>query len=170
MRALSILSILVLTIVISRGVSGQEAPSWPPKSTSLGIYASTVLIASPVNIELDHFVHKEKIHFGFTTGLTTLFFWGFEEARMGGHFTFSFFTGSKEHHFENKLGFAYMPLYLYSIYDSGFDFKVIPVITLGYRHQKPGDKSYFRIGVSTGGVGIGFGTVLGKKPSSQVNE
>lgn len=151
-------------------VSAQEAPSWPSKSTSIGIYASTLLVASPINIELDRFVHKEKIHLGFTTGLTTLFFWGFEEARFGGHFTFSFFTGRKEHHFESKLGIAYMPLHLYSLYNYSEDFKTVPVITLGYRHQKPGDNSYFRIGVSTGGAGIGFGAVLGNNYSRHGNQ
>jgi len=73
----------------------------------------------------------------------------------GGKFVlaeFGLFTGAKKAHFETAFGLNY--------YING-DFQgVIPAVSIGFRHQKPGGKFIFRTGLGLPEavyIGIGFG-------------
>jgi hypothetical protein len=70
-------------------------------------------------------------------------------------------AGSKRRQFEMKLGFSYTPFVLASEYsDSTPDFLFMPVISIGSRKKDADGKGFFRFAISTGGIGIGFGSML----------
>jgi hypothetical protein len=83
---------------------------------------------------------------------------GVNYAVCGGHATFSVFAGTQKHHMDLKIGFSYTPIKLYSTegyYDYAPNFW--PVVTLGYRFEKPDGRRNFRTGLGTGGLGLGVG-------------
>jgi hypothetical protein len=160
-RTVLIFLVIILTAV-NQPLRAQDAPPWPAKSSYITGYASTLfLLASPINIGYEYYAHPGWIHPGFSVGWTALFLEAGAYAVTGPHATFSMFTGKKNHHFDLKTGFSYTPILLYSNNKwNDYAVKFMPVVTLGYRYQKPGGNSFFRVGVGIGGLGIGFGIRL----------
>jgi len=53
-----------------------------------------------------------------------------------------------------------MPVYSLVTYTDYDDYKFLPVISMGYRYQPPQSRKFWRISLSTGGIGFGYGWVL----------
>lgn len=143
-------------------LNAQIQSEWPDRTNGISIFATTIFgIFTPVNLSYDYLVHKEKVHYGITTGLTTTFCEGVDYAQLGVHLTFTFMTGKSKHHFESKLGLVYNPILLYSEDEwHNYAFKFVPVISLGYRFQQPDGRRFYRLAVSTGGIGAGTGFIF----------
>ena len=156
--------IQVLLVIVIKLNSQDPVPYssvWPSKSNSLSLYASTILGAfTPINISYDHMVHKPKLHLGYTTGITTTLYEGVEYGTLGFHMAMTVITGMENNHFEAKLGGVINPIKLWSDGYDDFAFFFVPVISVGYRFQKPGDNKFYRIALSTGGIGFGIGGIL----------
>ena len=134
---------------------------WPVKTNGISVYATTIFGAfTPVNLSYEHLVHNSRIHIGYTTGLTTTFYEGVSYGTLGAHLALTLMTGMRNGHFETKLGGVYNPIKLWSDGYDDFAFKFIPVVSFSYRWQRPDEKTYYRIGISTGGIGIGLGFIL----------
>ena len=140
----------------------ESSPSqWPAATNGLSIYATTLFGAfTPINLSYDHLVHKSRIHIGYTTGLTTTLYEGAAYGTLGVHLTLTLMSGMGKSHFETKLGGVVNPVKLWSDGYDDFAFKFVPVVSLGYRFQRPGDRTFYRIGLSTGGIGFGIGFIL----------
>lgn len=159
-------SVFLILVIINTGsfirINGQteqSAPAWPKSSSYVTLYGSSFfLIANPINIAYEHIWHPSWVHPGFSAGLTFVFMEGVSYAVCGGHATFSVFAGTKKHHMDLKIGFSYTPIRLYSEHGY-YDFAPTfwPVVTLGYRFEKPDGKRNFRTGIGTGGLGFGAG-------------
>jgi len=134
---------------------------WPDKTNGFSVYATTILGAyTPVNLSYEHLVHKSRSHVGYTTGLTATFCEGVSYATLGVHLALTFMTGMRNGHFETKLGGVYNPVILWSEGYDDYAFKFVPVVSFSYRWQRPDEKTYYRIGLSTGGIGVGIGFIL----------
>ncbi len=131
---------------------------WPHSSSSLSLYASSLLFASVVNCSYEWIKYGQKYHNGFTTGMTYSRALG-EDNDLGAHLAYTLLIGRTSNLFEMKLGGVF------NIFKSEF-FSFVPVISLGYRYQPPGKRSFFRIGLSTAGLGIGFGFIIASKKST----
>jgi hypothetical protein len=115
---------------------------------------------TPINISYDYLLHKSRIHIGYTTGLTTTLYEGAAYGTLGVHLTMTIMTGIGKNHFETKLGGVVNPIKLWSDGYDDYAFKFVPVISLGYRFQKPENKIFYRVGLSTGGIGLGIGFIM----------
>jgi hypothetical protein len=132
--------------------------SWPAKTSSFSLYGSTLPeLANVFNGSFEFLKHREKIHHGFTTGLTMTFYWGFEEPDLGIHLAYTILTGKRNNHFESKLGGV---VNLFPFHSGSVNTILLPVVSLGYRYQAPEGRKFFRVALSTAGLGIGFGTLL----------
>ncbi|MEM7374380.1 MAG: hypothetical protein AAF587_37645 [Bacteroidota bacterium] len=69
--------------------------------------------------------------------------------------TTSLWTGKKNNHFEMQAGVA---LYHNEFKDDLESY--FPIVSLGYRRQKPGKSSFFRVYLGTVGIGVGVGRSL----------
>jgi len=135
--------------------------AWPKKSNGISLHASTIMFGfSPVNLSYDRLYHTRKLHYGFTTGLTCTLYDGADYSSLGAHLTFTLINGMNNHHFESKFGLTYNFLILWTRGWEDYALPIIPVVSLGYRYQKPDGKYFFRCGLSTGGIGVGFGKVF----------
>jgi hypothetical protein len=131
----------------------------PSSSSSLSLYGSTLLLASVINCSYEWIKYGQKYHNGFTTGMTYSTVLG-EGYDLGAHLTYTLLIGNTSNYFEMKLGFVY------NFLRSEF-FTFVPVISLGYRYQPPENLGFFRIGLSTAGLGVGFGVILGSTKNSK---
>lgn len=156
-------SIFLLIIVLSftnKTVKSQDS-LWQNKTHGISFSASTLIIATPLNFSYNYMIHKEKFHYGLTTGLTVGFYEITRYSSLGAHAVFTMFFGKKEGHFESKFGFSYSPIILYSKTQwTDYAYEFVPIISLGYRYQEPGSDNFWRVFVSTGGFGIGVGKIL----------
>lgn len=158
-KYLSALPILFLLFTCKPAVA-QEI-TWPQSTRTVSAYFSTLFVASPLNLSLEKMYHKGGIHLGYTTGVTVTFYEIADYASFGGHLTFTAMTGKKNHHLEAKAGLALLPFLIYQTYEwTDYYWLVNPVLTLGYRYEKPDGKGFYRIGFGTGGFGMGFGIRL----------
>ncbi len=162
MKKNSVFILIGFILAISSPVQAQQTETWPEKTSSASLYVSSLLTGvNPIILSYEKIHHKGFFHLGYTTGLTTIFFEGVDYASFGAHLAFTAFTGKKNHHFETKFGLAYTPILLYSKYTwTDYHWKFNPVVTLGYRYQKPNGKNFFRVGLSTAGFGLGYGINL----------
>lgn len=137
---------------------------WPEKSSSISVFGSSLLLSSVINLSYEKVYFTGKNHFGFTTGLTNVFYHAEDFMYMPGvHGALTFLSGTGLKHFEVKAGVSVQIIWYDD--DNGetlYDKMIIPVISLGCRRQLPDSKSFFRWAVSTAGFGIGFGYVFGK--------
>ncbi|MBM3420695.1 MAG: hypothetical protein FJY11_06125 [Bacteroidetes bacterium] len=101
---------------------------------------------------------SRKTHNGITTGATVTSYYGFEDSDLGVHLTYTFLSGVGKSHFEAKLGGVLNLMSLSG--SSSVEFYFLPVISLGYRYQPPDRNNFYRIGLSTAGLGFGFGTII----------
>ncbi len=136
-------------------------PQWPEKTNGLSVYATTIFGAfTPVNLSYEHLIHKSRIHIGYTTGLTTTLYEGVSYGTLGVHLALTLMTGMGKGHFETKLGGVLNPIKLWSDGYDDYAFKFVPVVSFSYRWQRPGDSTFYRVGLSTGGIGFGIGFIL----------
>ncbi|MDA3912311.1 MAG: hypothetical protein PF448_13240 [Bacteroidales bacterium] len=93
-----------------------------------------------------------------------LFFYEIVEyASTGVHSAFGIFLGRNQHHPELKIGVSYTPFLVYSMTeypDFASDFEIMPILSLGYRYQKPGNDNYWRLFLCSGGFGFGMGWLI----------
>lgn len=159
MKKIILINIVLLLFV---SVKAQDSISWPNHSSSISVHASTLLFATPVNCSYSYMAHKGMFHIGVTTGLTFTFYELVSYGSLGAHATLAIFLGKKSHHFETKLGFTYniLPVYSLVTYTDYDDYKFLPVISMGYRYQPPESRTFWRISLSTGGIGFGYGWLL----------
>jgi hypothetical protein len=140
-------------------LGGDLPNAWPAKSFGLSVYGSVLPgLTSILNLSADRMWRLKKWHIGFTAGIT-VFGPGFVSFNYpGAHLAFTAFSGMKNHHFETKLGIEVVPeRYAWDPDNIYWRAQPIPVVTIGYRYQKPGGKYFFRSALSTAGLGVGFG-------------
>jgi hypothetical protein len=159
------LFVIALLILAGNSVATAQSGETPPKASSgISFFVSTLLVATPVNISYDRLYPVGKTQMGYTTGFTTLVLArSLYDAYIvcGGHLAYAMLAGSGRRQFEMKLGFSYTPIVLASEYkDDTPDFVFMPVISVGYRKKELEGKGFFRFAISTGGIGIGFGSML----------
>ena len=164
MKKIALLLLIVLASVMPAVVNGQVENAWPARSTGISIYGSTLgNFISVLNISVDRNFERPLGFSGFSAGLTGLYSALPDDGTVGVHFTYNHFTGKGKHHFESRLGMVITAekvgkYFFGSDHKSGPGF--VPVISLGYRYQKPGSPNFFRIGVNAAGIGIGFGFIF----------
>ena len=166
MKKTTVFILIALALGMSKPVLCQNENSWPARSTGISVYGSTLgSFISIVNISIDRNFQRERGFSGFSAGLTGLYSALPDDGTVGIHFTYNHFTGKYSHHFESRLGIV-VTAEKVGQYFFGSNGKTgpgfVPVISLGYRYQKPGDPFYFRIGINTAGIGIGFGFILSR--------
>ena len=137
----------VLTVIT------QPDDPWPVNSSALSAYLTGPL-GVHLNLSYDYLKYTRKFFHGFSGGLTIMVMDGITG---GPHLTYSMMFGKYDHHLDVRLGAA-LP------FDPDVTYiNFIPVVSLAYRHQKPGSNRYFRAGINTSGIGIGIGTVINPK-------
>lgn len=152
-KAIILLILLPLLASGTKLSAQEEIDGWPVKSSSLSAFAAFGLGAH-LNLSYEYMQFKGVFHSGLTGGITIMVLDGFT---LGPHLTYSAMFGIGDHHVETKLGLA-VP------FDSNVTYiPVIPVISLSYRYQKPGGNKFFRTGLSTAGLGIGYGWMVNEK-------
>jgi hypothetical protein len=162
----TILAILVIqTFGLGSPIQGQGTKVPSIQVNTVSVYVST-LMGTFVNISYDqNYIRKHGI-VGFTTGFTI-----FPGAGYGPHLALNLMAGKKNHHLETKFGGVLLFDRVLWTYPDEYKWvsQPIPVITLGYRYQKPEGGWIFRFAVSTGGIGAGLGYafVHHKKPKSE---
>lgn len=142
-----------------------KSESWPRNSSAISFYASSLLFASVLNCSYDWLVLTKNGHSGITAGLTYTAEHVFRNKFLGVHFAYTYLSGLKKNHLEVKLGGIY---HFLQFGEDAFTF--LPVISIGYRYQPPGNYNFFRIGVSTAGIGVGYGFALGLKSQPEYQE
>jgi len=144
--------VVILVLTFSTNISAQDAEFVNEKgSSSLSAYTALGL-GWHTNFSYSYLSSHEKVRIGFTGGWTLMVLDG---VTSGPHLTFDLVAGRGKHCFDSKIGIAY-PFDDYVTY-----FSVIPVISLGYRYRNPNGKTFFRVGLSTAGIGVGYGINLG---------
>ena len=154
--------LLFSIIALSCTLEGQETQPVTRSSSAISFYVGTLFYATPISVTYDHLWQREKVHLGISTGMVSTFLDGFQYNALGFYLAGVILTGKDSHHFEGRVGASYHPIYLYP--EAGAkneDLPFIPVITVGYRFQKPGDDLYYRLSFGTGGIGMGIGILLG---------
>ena len=142
-----------------------KSESWPGNSSAISFYASSLLFASVLNCSYDWLVLTKNAHSGITVGLTYTAEHVFRNRLLGVHFAYTYLSGLNKNHLEIKLGGIY-----HFIHFGEDAFTFLPVISIGYRYQPPGNYNFFRIGVSTAGIGVGYGFALGLKSQPEYQE
>lgn len=164
MKKVSFLIIFLIIVVGDADVHAQQTEIPQETLSGISVFASTLIVVTPVNFSYDRLYPVGNTHMGYTTGFTTLFL-----ARSlynayivcGGHLTYTMLAGSRRRQFEMKLGFSYTPFVIASEYqDDTPDFVFMPVVSLGFRKKALEGNGFFRFAISTGGIGIGFGYIL----------
>ncbi|MBE0655814.1 MAG: hypothetical protein IH594_18580 [Bacteroidales bacterium] len=169
-RIIIVFLALVLVVPLVAQEEAQNNSMWPTKYNSLNVYVSTLLVVHLVNVGFDHLTRNEKGYAGVSGGISSVFWPWDGSTYFGPYFTYTKVKGFGNHHLEARFGMAFT-IFEYSEYEDqygnkfhvglryfGIDF--MPVLSLAYRFQKPGDNSYFRAGISPGGIGIGVGFVF----------
>ena len=158
----TIVSIFLLNLFpVTAQVKENNPLQWPDKTDGFSVYATTIFGAfTPVNLSYEHLAHKSRSHIGYTTGLTATLYEGVSYATLGVHFAVTLMSGMRNGHFETKLGGVYNPVKLWSDDYDDYAFRFVPVVSFSYRWQRPDEKTYYRVGISTGGIGVGIGFVL----------
>jgi hypothetical protein len=134
---------------------------WRKSSQSISLSASTLLFATPINLSYNQFWHNDGIHYGVNAGASFVFYELVQYASVGVHSSFGVFLGRNSHHPELKFGIAYTPLLVYSLTEyTDYNYPFVPVISVGYRYQNPGENDFYRVFIGTGGIGIGMGWLL----------
>jgi hypothetical protein len=161
MKRIIVLVFLLNLFNAEAQVKEANPSQWPEKTNTKSVYATTLLGAfTPVNLSYEYLVHNSRIHIGYTTGLTATLCEGAAYGTLGVHLALTLMTGMRNGHFETKLGGVYNPIKLWSDGYDEFAFKFVPVVSFSHRWQRPDELTYYRIGISTGGIGFGIGFIL----------
>ena len=142
--------ILVILFLSQDYLIAQEPTEYKP--AYIGISAFTSLLWFPTNLSLDFLKYKGKAYHGITLGYTKLLT-GLGYGGGGAHLTYTRLAPKKRGFFETKLGIV-----VSNEFDVAWlETKILPLISVGFRHQRPAGKFFFRWALSTGFVGAGFG-------------
>jgi len=160
-RLVCILTVLMLTPNMLK--AQHESLQYPMPQSSVSVYASSLLLASVVNLSYERLwkpAEESKVRLGFTVGYSlAVQHWsgGLDDAGMGPHLAFTLLAGKSDKFFELKLG----GVAIYEWDEGGLDFAYpMPVISVGFRKQFPETGHFFRVGLSTAGFGIGLGFMI----------
>ncbi len=145
MKKIILLFVFLLPILLT--AQEQKPVDWPHRTNSLAVYGMIGFANGP-SFNFESITHKGKINHGPGVGISYSFT-DYGEG-TGAQLYYTGYTGKKNNHFEAKLGGVYYP-------KDGFFW---PIITIGYRYQKPEGKGFFRLGIGTGGLGIGYGFLI----------
>jgi hypothetical protein len=165
MKKSSWLFIIFMILVTQIQLSGQEKSDWPKSTSSILANIGTMGIATPISLQCENLWHGNKGHLGLSTGMIHTFY--YDETLsgiLGFYLAMVLMTGVKEHHFEGRIGISYHPIYTFP--EGGTkneEVPFMPVVTLGYRFQKPDGNRFYRVSLGSGGIGFGIGFVLGQK-------
>ncbi len=149
--------------ILAAEVEGQDQGQWPARSSSISLYAGTLGFVTPLSVQYEHLWHKKKGHIGISTGITNSFYSIDENssAFLGAYLAMVYMIGMDNHHFEARIGASYHPIYLFPEFGTkNEEIPFMPVVTLGYRFQKPGGNRFYRVSFGTGGIGAGIGFVF----------
>ena len=140
--------------LLSPNLQAQTSPEW--QANGLSLHVGTNLFVIPIVASYERYFHKEKVHWGLGTGVTyaPATSSGYPP-NLGGQLTVSLWTGQGNHHFEAKAGIVagrFQGDFFYT--------NALPVLTVGYRFQKPGEPFFFRADLGVGGIGLGVGTTF----------
>ena len=116
----------------------------------------TCHIPSPVQQTNDALKFSKRAYNGVTFGLTTFALQKNSYPDYGGHITYTRLALKRKGYFETKIGLAYNR----NFSDYWLETNILPVISIGYRFQKVDSRWFFRVALSTGLIGIGFGVNL----------
>ena len=156
--------VLFLILILTFRLPGQEAQPGTGGSSAISFYVGTLIYATPLSVTYDHLWYREKVSWGISTGVVSTFLDEFQYNALGIYLAGVILTGKESNHFEGRLGISYHPIYLYPEAGSkNEDIPFMPVISVGYRYQKPGDDHFYRVSFGTGGIGVGIGMILGQK-------
>jgi hypothetical protein len=150
--ALALISFIVFQ---STSVTAQENSQTQP-DYYVGASAFISVLCLPLNISVDVLKFGERAYNGVTFGLTTFPLMKNSYPDYGGHITYTRLALKRKGYFETKIGLAYNRNYV----DYWLDTNVLPVLSIGYRFQKPESRWFFRVALSTGLIGAGFGANL----------
>ncbi|MDX2286818.1 MAG: hypothetical protein NW241_21820 [Bacteroidia bacterium] len=164
MRTAHTAGLLALLLLLASALHQAAAqPSWPAEGISL--HASINGVVAPFVLNYERYLHREVFHFGLGLGAffaPTLIDDSIWPSTAGPHATASIWLGRASSHLELKLGagFGYI---VSNVRGPGRfpKWKAIPVATLGYRYQAPGEPIFFRADLGTGGLGLGVGITPG---------
>jgi hypothetical protein len=141
-------TILLISLMITSANAQEEQPesTWSCASVYATATGGGVI---PISLQYDYLWIGDKTINGITPGVTAILKKD-AETDLGLQFLYTFMTGAKKtNHFELKAG-VFMNM------TDGIN-SINPVITLGYRYQKPDGRIFFRIGVGLLRIGIGTG-------------
>jgi hypothetical protein len=150
--ALALISSIVL---LTTSANAQDTSQSQPDSY-FGVSAFISLLPLPLNLSVDVLKFSEKAYNGVTFGLTTFPLQKNSYPDYGGHITYTRLALKRKGYFETKIGLAYNRNFADYYLDTNF----LPVISIGYRFQKVDSNWFFRVALSTGLIGIGFGVNL----------
>lgn len=157
-------TVIVMAMLTPNTLKADLKPaSTPNHQSSISLYGSTLLLASVANISFERLWRPSEtspLRLGVTTGYTMSFMhWSgdLDNIGMGPHLAFTLLAGNNNKFFEMKLGFT--PIFSISDFFIEHDYNM-PVISLGFRRQFPETNHFFRVGLSTAGIGIGAGFLL----------
>lgn len=159
----TIISLIIILACLQTFGQKQDENNWQESSQDISLSASSLLLASTVNVSYNATWYGDWLHYGINVGGSFVLYEIVEYASAGLHSTFGVFLGRKVHHPELKIGISYTPWLVYTMTeypDFASDFEFMPVLSLGYRYQKPGNDNYWRLFLSTGGLGFGMGWTL----------
>ena len=141
----------------------QKSGLWPGKSSWITAYVGYVGVVVPLGLNYEFLKKMEKVHLGFSLGPILTFVPEDPVTYLGAYSAFVFLSGTKDHHFEGRLGASVHPFQISPEWQAGdTEFPFIPVVTIGYRYQPPGSRQFFRVSFGTGGIGLGMGFKLGE--------
>jgi len=168
------LSFLLITNLISAQINSQTDSISGMSDFNLHFEASSFIVVSLASINVEGKLFSsdsQKFHlygragFGYADVANRILCTG--RSAVGGILGFTMLAGKDDHHFEAHVG-TYLGSFknkdregiLNSPCREKSGSRVIPLIDLGYRYQKPGSGFIFRARVGTYGVGIGFGAAF----------
>jgi hypothetical protein len=162
-----IISLTLFLILTHTDLCSQIRYANPKSGSHLSLYATTIMGGILIgNISYDQLYHVKKTQMGFTSGITYIcerIHANDYDSGLGVHLTYTLLAGRRNTQFEMKLGVNFTPL----VWDKrgtywldGYYFQVLPVISAGFRKKAFNDQGFWRMALSTGGLGIGFGMNL----------
>ncbi|HES59502.1 MAG TPA: hypothetical protein ENO18_03635 [Caldithrix sp.] len=134
-------------------LNAQEPNEYKPYYIGVSVFTS--LLWFPTNLSFDYLKYNGKAYNGITAGYTKLLS-GLGYGGGGAHLTYTRLAPKSRGYFETKFGIVFSNEFDNAWLDTYF----LPVISIGYRHQKPNGRFFFRWAVSTGLIGAGFGVNL----------
>jgi hypothetical protein len=152
-----LLAFCLFTLAFS--VESFASDPWPEKSTFGSVEFTSFAGFHTASLTYEVMWHKDKLHHGFSAGLTAVFWDSFSWSKFGPSARYTLLTGKSKNHLELTTGASYNPVKLFGEDRTadGESSTFIPFGQIGYRYQKPDGKAYFKIFAGFPVTGIGTG-------------